>query len=128
MSSNVVTSDTIPATPGRATYRVTGRRVVRSEWAKFWSLRSSAITLGVAVVFLVGIGAIAAALYSPSGPLGSADLRSGPALTLALSGTNLAALAIGALGVLVSAGEYSTGMVRSTFAAVPTRLPVLWAK
>jgi ABC-2 type transport system permease protein len=128
MASSAITSDTIPGTPERAAYRVTGRRVVRSEWAKFWSLRSSGITLGMAVLFLVGIGAIAAALYSPTGPLGSAGLQSGPALTLALSGTNLAALAIGALGVLVSAGEYSTGMVRSTFAAVPARLPVLWSK
>jgi ABC-2 type transport system permease protein len=32
------------------------------------------------------------------------------------------------LGVLVISGEYSTGMIKSTLAAVPTRLPVLWAK
>ncbi|MFE5702349.1 hypothetical protein [Rhodococcus koreensis] len=82
----------------------------------------------MAVLFLVGIGAVAALLYSPSGPLGDEGPGSGAALTLALSGTNLAALAIGVLGVLISAGEYSTGMVRSTFTAVPTRLPVLWAK
>ena len=39
-----------------------------------------------------------------------------------------AQLAIGVLGVLVIAGEYSTGMIRATLAAVPSRLPVLWAK
>ena len=32
------------------------------------------------------------------------------------------------LGVLLISGEYSTGMIRSTFVAVPKRLPVLWAK
>lgn len=32
------------------------------------------------------------------------------------------------LGVLVLTGEYTTGMIRSTLAAVPRRLPVLWAK
>ena len=32
------------------------------------------------------------------------------------------------LGVLVITGEYSTGMIRATFTAVPKRLPVLWAK
>jgi hypothetical protein len=32
------------------------------------------------------------------------------------------------LGVLVITGEYSTGMIRSSFMAVPKRLPVLWAK
>jgi ABC-type transport system involved in multi-copper enzyme maturation permease subunit len=45
-----------------------------------------------------------------------------------LAGVNLAQLAIGVLGVLLISGEYGTGMVRSTFAAVPKRLPVLWAK
>jgi energy-coupling factor transporter ATP-binding protein EcfA2 len=40
----------------------------------------------------------------------------------------LAQLAIGVLGVLVITGEHSTGMIRSTFMAVPKRLPVIWAK
>jgi ABC-type transport system involved in multi-copper enzyme maturation permease subunit len=37
-------------------------------------------------------------------------------------------LAFGTLGVLLMAGEYSTGMIRSSLAAVPKRLPMLWAK
>jgi hypothetical protein len=45
-----------------------------------------------------------------------------------LQGYFLGQLLIGALGVLFVTGEYSTGMIRSTFAAVPTRLPVLRAK
>jgi len=32
------------------------------------------------------------------------------------------------LGVLVISNEYSSGMIRATLAAVPRRLPVLWAK
>ena len=40
----------------------------------------------------------------------------------------LAQLAAGALGVLLITGEYATGQVRLTFAAVPRRLPVLWGK
>ena len=40
----------------------------------------------------------------------------------------LAQLAIGVLGVLVITAEYSTGMIRASFTAVPKRLPVLWAK
>lgn len=45
-----------------------------------------------------------------------------------LNGWNLAQLVIGTLGVLVVTGEYGTGQIRATMAAVPTRLPVLWAK
>jgi hypothetical protein len=47
---------------------------------------------------------------------------------ITLAGFYLAQLAISVLGVLLVTGEYATGMVRATFAAVPRRLPVLWAK
>ncbi len=119
--------------PARPAYRVTGLRVLRSEWGKFWSLRSSWITLGITLLLLVAIGAIASATYSPgatasSGPPGPGSGSPSDAVSLALLGSTFASLAIGALGVLVSAGEYTTGMIRSTLAAVPARLPVLWSK
>ncbi|MGW2328082.1 ABC transporter permease [Streptomyces sp. NPDC001700] len=128
-------STTLSVAPAPKTaYKVTGPRVLRAEWAKFWSLRSSWITLGVAVVLLIVFGAIAAATYSPdavatSGPPGPGSSgASSDAVGLALTGVSFAQLAIGVLGVLLSAGEYSTGMIRSTLAAVPRRLPVLWSK
>ena len=43
-------------------------------------------------------------------------------------GVNIAQLAIAVLGVLVITGEYSTGMIRASFTAVPKRLPVLWGR
>ena len=49
-------------------------------------------------------------------------------LEVNLVGVQLAQLALGVLGVLVITGEYSTGMIRASFTAVPKRLPVLWAK
>jgi ABC-2 type transport system permease protein len=45
-----------------------------------------------------------------------------------MQGYYLGQLLIGSLGVLFVSGEYSTGMIRSTLAAVPKRIPVLWAK
>ncbi|TLS46600.1 ABC transporter permease [Streptomyces montanus] len=128
-----------PETPASKTpasktaYKVTGIRVLRSEWAKFWSLRSSWITLGVAVVLLILFGAIASYTYSPDavatgGPPGPGSGGDSDAISLALTGVTFASLAIGVLGVLLSAGEYSTGMIRSSLAAVPRRLPVLWSK
>jgi hypothetical protein len=56
------------------------------------------------------------------------DFADSTAVSLSLFGTNFAQLALGVLGGLVTAGEYSTGMIRSTLAAVPRRLPVLWSK
>lgn len=46
--------------PARPAYRVTPVRVLRSEWAKLWSLRSTWITLGLGLLFLVAFGLIAA--------------------------------------------------------------------
>jgi hypothetical protein len=121
-----------PATPFRANtaYRLTGPRVLRSEWCKLWTLRSTWITLALSMVLLIGGGAIGAAHYhagaGQGGGLGGAG--SSDAVSVSLTGIDLAMLTIGVLGVLISAGEYSTGMIRSTMAAVPRRLPVLWSK
>ena len=99
--------------------KITPGGVVAAEWTKFSSLRSTWITTGTSVVLLIAFGTIASA--SSSG--GDAS-----AVDLALSGSTLAALAVGVLGVLLGAGEYTTGMIRATLAAVPRRLPVLWSK
>ncbi len=127
---------TTPAAPttaraARPAYRVTGRHVLRSEWTKLWSLRSTWITLGLGLVFLVAFGLISAARYKSnisSGQPLDEDFAGATALNLSLFGTNFAQLALGVLGVLVTAGEYSTGMIRSTLTGVPRRLPVLWSK
>jgi ABC-2 type transport system permease protein len=108
---------------------VTFPRVLRSEWIRLRSLRSTWITLAVTVLFVIGLGALftaaRAAHWPPSDP--------GEALTFdptqaSLGGTFLAQLAIGVLGVLVVTGEYATGMIRATFTAVPRRLAVLTAR
>jgi ABC-2 type transport system permease protein len=105
--------------------RVTQARVVRSEWTKFRSLRSTISTLGIAVALMIGLAALFSAITAnkPSGfdPGESASSTSqGSAL--------FAQLAIGVLGVLMISGEYSTGSIRSSLTAVPKRLPMLWAK
>ncbi|MEO7261437.1 MAG: ABC transporter permease [Jatrophihabitantaceae bacterium] len=105
--------------------RVTHFRVLLSEWTKLRSLRSTAYTLLVAAVLLIGLGAMFAAIaaHQPNG------LAPGETATsTSLTGTFFAQLAIGVLGVLMISGEYSTGMIRSSLAVVPSRLPMLWAK
>jgi ABC-2 type transport system permease protein len=111
--------------------RVTFPRVLRSEWTKLWSVRSTVWSLGVAVVFTVGLPCLFAAILASRWPHMSPQERAGRRhrpLVVATAGVNLSQLAILVLGVLVITGEYSTGMIRSTFTAVPTRLPVLAAK
>lgn len=110
--------------------QVTFPRVVRSEWVRFRSLRSSWITLGVTVLLLIGLAALLCwARESHWPPHDREDAASfNPTLQAIAAGTFLGQLAIGVLGVLVVTGEYATGMVRATMTAVPRRLPVLLAR
>ncbi|MGH8960362.1 MAG: ABC transporter permease [Jatrophihabitantaceae bacterium] len=97
-------------------------KLLRSEWAKVRSVRSTFWCLLVTVVAMIGYGAINSASHT-----GAKNAGIDPILT-SLSGVLLAQLAIGALGVLVISSEYSTGMIRSTFAAAPQRPWVVAAK
>jgi ABC-2 type transport system permease protein len=109
--------------------RVTQTRVVVSEWTKLYSLRSTRWSMGVGMLLTIGFSVLFAFVtsshWSHMSPHERADRHP---LDIALAGVNVAQLAIAVLGVLVITGEYSTGMIRSTFLAVPKRLPVLWAK
>jgi hypothetical protein len=105
------------------------RQVLASEWAKLWSLRSTLLTLLTAVVAMVAVGCLASWAFSANwDDLHPHERAAFNPIDPALVGVNLAQLAIGVLGVLLVTGEYATGMIRATLAAVPRRLPVLWAK
>ncbi|MGI5192622.1 ABC transporter permease subunit [Streptomyces sp. CA-288835] len=106
--------------------RVTFPRVIHMEWIKLRSLRSTTLTLAITVGLLVGFGLLFSSLVGSGEGPGEDDFGDPTAITL--GGVTLAALAIAVLGVLMTAGEYATGTIRATLAAVPARLPVLWGK
>ncbi|MEU9705023.1 ABC transporter permease [Streptomyces sp. NPDC047981] len=112
-----MTTATTPA------YRVTPTRVLRSEWHKLWTVRSTWITVLTAVAFLLGVGILMGATYTSDG--GDSDVDT---VVLTLYGSQLGAICLAVLGILVTAGEYSTGLIRASLTAVPRRTPVLWAK
>jgi ABC-2 type transport system permease protein len=115
--------------PASAHKKVTQARVLLSEWTKIRSLRSTIFSLLAAVVFIVGFAVLVPSVtVSHWPPRDPREALGFDPTTRTLSGIFLAQLAIGVLGVLLITGEYATGMIRATFAAVPTRLPVLWAK
>jgi ABC-2 type transport system permease protein len=114
---------TLPA----SRYHVTFGHAVTSEWIKFRTLRSTMWTLGATFVVLVGLAALVAGTTgSPdAGPnFSDADIATTPLV----AGTGFGQLVLAVLGALTITGEYSTGMIRSTFSAVPTRTPALIAK
>ncbi|MDJ1645062.1 ABC transporter permease [Streptomyces pakalii] len=104
-------------------YRITPPRILRAEWHKLRSLRSTWVAVISAVVMVLGVGLIMGATYTSGG--GDSDVDT---VVLSLYGSMLAQIFLVVLGILMTAGEYATGMIRSSLTAVPTRLPVLWAK
>ncbi|MFC1435735.1 ABC transporter permease [Streptacidiphilus sp. N1-3] len=100
-------------------------RAVKSEWIKWRSLRSTWAVLGAAVVGMLAVGLVIG--FNTRHLTGNQDAND-LASSAPLQGFFLGQLLIGALGVLFVSSEFSTGMIRSTFAAVPRRQPVLWAK
>jgi ABC-type transport system involved in multi-copper enzyme maturation permease subunit len=109
--------------------RVTQLNVIRSEWTKLWSLRSTRWSLLASFIAMAGLGPLVAAVQmSRWSQLQPHDRLTYDAINTGVGGYHLAQLAIGVLGVLVISGEYTTGMIRSSMMAVPKRLPVLWAK
>jgi ABC-2 type transport system permease protein len=103
--------------------------VVRSEWTKFASLRSSRWTLVSFALAGIGLGILISALSGAHWPHASAETRANwDPTNNTLAGLIPGYLVIPVLGVLMMTSEYSSGSIRSTFAAAPKRLMVLAAK
>jgi len=125
--------------------------VLRSEWIKFRSLRSTQLLLLFTFVAVVGVGTIAAFLRGTiihqlmkfgaerPGAVGGHTLTMDQAIGAAgaqginiygtpIAGLQLGILVLGALAVLLISSEFGTGMIRSTMTAVPKRLPTFLAK
>lgn len=102
--------------------RVTTGGLLKSEWIKFWTVKSTIWTLSVSSVVIVGLALLAsvAIVHSDDANPNPLDAFGGTAF--------LGPLAVAVLGALSITAEYSTGMIRSSFAAEPRRLPVIWAK
>ncbi|MGW1894762.1 ABC transporter permease [Streptomyces sp. NPDC002004] len=122
MTTSLTPTPVATAHPGR----VTVPRVLRSEWIKLRTVRSTPITLLAAAAAMVGLGMLVSHLRA--GHLDAQEMAHFNGAEVSLGMYRLAQLAVGALGVLVFTGEYSTGMIRATLTAVPGRLPVLAAK
>ncbi|MFJ5265121.1 ABC transporter permease [Streptomyces sp. NPDC088387] len=95
------------------------------EWIKLRSLRSTWWAMAAAVVAMPAIGILTMANTRPPSAEKAATFDP---LNNVLAGVALGQLLIGVLGVLVVTGEYSSGAIRSTLAAVPNRRTLLAAK
>jgi ABC-2 type transport system permease protein len=141
----------------RSPYRsqgVTFLRMVRSEWIKSWSLRSTWWVVAMSIVLMAGLAVIVAAVMhqllndpefvarmqaqqqsgggggNGGGPPGmNVNFRGAfNGAVFITIGYQFAALTVAVLGVLAISNEYSSGMIRATLSASPRRLRVLLSK
>lgn len=124
MSTLTQTPGTHAGAPDRPLSHLTFRGVVVSEWIKFRSVRSTVWTIALTLVMMVGLSLLVAFGSTSSG----AQTTGVTGSMIVTIGYGFAEITLAVLGVLAITGEYSTGMIRSTLAAVPKRLPALWAK
>ncbi|MEV6669993.1 ABC transporter permease [Streptomyces sp. NPDC051162] len=104
-------------------------QVLQSEWTKIKSVRSTVWTLGLALVVTVALGILISALSKSNFDKLSAKekITFDPTFT-SFAGMGLGQLAMIVFGVLVVTNEYSTGMIRTSLAAVPQRATFLFSK
>ncbi|WP_172119917.1 ABC transporter permease [Actinomyces faecalis] len=122
---------TSPATAAPTSHRMVSRtphitgkqtfwRAVHAEWVKLRTLRSTWVTAFISILITAGIGATVTAYGADEGSTNS--------WYYIIVGTTFGQIVVAVLGALVVTGEYSSGQVRSTLAAVPRRSRAFWAK
>jgi ABC-2 type transport system permease protein len=103
--------------------------LLRSEWIKLRTVRSTMWTLGLTILLGVAIAVLATAetranwsTMTPASQAGYDPIGS------SLIGVYFGQLTIGVLGILAMSAEFGTGTIRATFSAAPRRPLVLAAK
>ncbi|GAA2262315.1 MULTISPECIES: ABC transporter permease subunit [Kitasatospora] len=105
--------------------------LLAAEWTKLWSLRSTRWGLGLGALITIGLNAMAAkADYDLIPQMTAQQVAESFWLRDAFSQNSyfIAMIGAGSFGALTITGEYTTGLIRTTFAAVPARRSVVTAK
>ncbi len=114
-----------PLPPGR--YGLSG--LLRSEWTKLRSVRSTMWTLGLTLVIGIGVSALATGeTRAHWSTMSLASRATFNPISTSLAGVFFGQLTIGILGALVMSSEFGTGTIRATLSAAPRRPMVLVAK
>ena len=130
---NVTAPAATPATPAPADpgIHLSFARLVRSEWIKFTTVRSTWWSIALVLVLSIGLSLLMAASYASfAADNAEAGMPQGNAIAVQVIvfSTVLTQLLAVILGAITVKGEYSTGMIRSTLTATPGRSGALLAK
>ncbi|MEE1927476.1 ABC transporter permease [Streptomyces sp. TRM 70351] len=104
-------------------------QVLRSEWTKAMTIRSTVWTLGSAFLVTVAFGVLLSLLIRTTyDDLPEENKLTFDPVVTSFAGMSIGQLAMIAFGVLIVSSEYSTGMIRASLAAVPQRGTFMAAK
>lgn len=115
------TSLTESASPRAASFS----NIFKSEWSKVATLRSTYLTLGLGFVLSVATTALVALALGSTQESWAADFSP---ITTSMVGNIWALIVYSVFGVMVVSREYSSGMIRLTLTATPSRSRVFGAK
>ncbi|MEV6692879.1 hypothetical protein AB0M35_15540 [Micromonospora sp. NPDC051196] len=122
---------TVPTAPARTRQPARYRDLLAAEWIKLWSLRSTWGAFALIVLAMVGL-AVHAALATHAGwpdwPAERRAVRSPLWDAFPTEAQMFVVLAASGVGAVAIGGEYASGLMRTTFAAVPRRGAVAAAK
>lgn len=107
---------------------VRARDVLASEWTKLRSLRSNRWTLAIAAAVTLVLTAVVAETFASAPVTGKHPVLVDRLATSFLAYAEYTILPVTVLSVLVFTSEYGSGLIRTTFTAVPRRGAVLAAK
>lgn len=124
MSTVTAPAPTRPAAKAHLSFA----HLLRSEWIKFWTVRSSAWALSIFFVATIALVVLISLAFSNIAVSDRPDDLVDIALQPYNVATGLGQVALVVLAALAITGEYSTGMIRSSLTAAPRRTPVIWAK
>jgi ABC-type transport system involved in multi-copper enzyme maturation permease subunit len=124
-----MTITTFPVTLSRSPRATNVRRAAKAEWTKLHTLPSTWRSVTAALAVSLGLGTVLvfsqAASLKHMTPYQHATFDP---TSSSMIGVLFAAVILGALAVRSVTGEYSSGMIRTTFTARPARQAVLAAK
>jgi ABC-2 type transport system permease protein len=124
-----MSATTYPSTPARLVRASLVSRTFKAEWIKLRTLPSTWRTAALTLALGVGFGAaVAFSEVSQWHTMTAQQRQVFDPTSASMSGVMIAAVVLGTLAVRMVTAEYSTGMIRSTFAAMPARRLVLAAK
>jgi ABC-2 type transport system permease protein len=103
---------------------------LHAEWTKLRTLASTWWLLAAAAALTIVVSAAVAAAYRCSGGAAAcaATATGADPAKISLTGVDLGQVVVAVAAVLTVGGEYGTGMIRLSLAAVPRRLTLLGAK